>query len=154
MESFFVCLVLLQGMYTESPSYNRKVDSMIPYRLEVCVEVLETAEANGVDSTLAVAVAWHESRFRKKITSKAGAVGPLQVLPQYWCPNKQEKGCDLILSGVMALKRYTSRYPIKEALCRYNVGNRGCKSKRATRYAETVLETFKRLSFSRWMLFS
>jgi len=113
-------------------------------RVEVCLEIAETADEMGVDPSLAVAVGWVESKFYGKAKSKIGALGPLQVLPQYHCPNKTAKGCELIRAGVGALNKYVRKYKntkkvhngVKDALCHYSSGNKCTKQGR--RYAAKV----------------
>ena len=123
MDSIVLCLCLLQALYSDSSeSWNEKVESEIPGRLSVCVSVLDTAEELGVPSHLAVAVAWHESKFNADAVSKAGAVGPMQILPKYWCPDKK-KNCDFLVAGIKALGKFLKKYPDhKDALCHYNSG--------------------------------
>lgn len=89
-------------------------------RMETCSAVIEEAQEQGVDPKLAAAVSWVESRFyRNEVNPKSGAIGPLQVLPRYWCPNKQGlwsihrddgivPGCNTLKRGVFALKYYTN----------------------------------------------
>ena len=88
-------------------------------RVETCSAVIEEAQSQGVDPKLAAALSWVESRFyRNKVNPKSGAIGPLQVLPRYWCPNRKGefsihradgvvRGCNTLEQGVYALKYYT-----------------------------------------------
>lgn len=103
----------------------------------VCADVAITALAHGVDPDLAVTVAFHESRMDWSARSGAGAVGPMQVVPRYWCPDRTEAGCDLVSAGVRALAEYTDRHGELEGLARYNGGNRPAGASYA--YARTVL---------------
>ena len=50
--------------------------------MAVCMDVLNEADARGLPLPLVASLSWHESRFRY-VTSKAGAKGPLQVLPKF-----------------------------------------------------------------------
>ena len=92
--------------------------------------------------TVAVALAYTESRYSTRAVSRAGALGPLQVLPQWHCPGRKAKGCDLVEAGVKALARYGRLYAHKPggwhtALCHWNAGNR-C-TKRGRWFARRVM---------------
>ena len=104
----------------------------------VCLDVAGEAHEQGVDTNLAVALAWAESRFEYP-TSSRGAKGPLQVIPGWWCPGRQELGCDLVAAGVLALSTFLEREPtITKAVCAYN-GNPGCAWPGGRRFAEAVV---------------
>jgi len=107
-------------------------------RTVVCVDVVLAARARGVDPRLAVSVAWHESRMAPNDESSAGAVGPMQVVPRWWCPEGRRAGCDVVDAGMEALATYTGRYGLREGLARYNAGND--PGPRAWEYADGVLE--------------
>ena len=89
------------------------------HRMETCSAVIEEARTKDVDPKLAAAVSWIESSFYSdKVNEKSGAVGPLQILPHYWCPNSSGlfstyrddgvvQGCNTLVQGVYALKYYT-----------------------------------------------
>ena len=100
-------------------------------RQKVCVSVYKEAERQKVDPVLAVAVAWIESGFIASAKSSAGAVGPMQVMPQFWCPGGKRKGCKLIKEGVRALKYYVDRYGVNSGLCAYASGKPCIKAGRA-----------------------
>jgi hypothetical protein len=74
--------------------------------LDICREVEHRAKARELDPMIAVAIAAEESRFTRPISS-AGAVGPLQVLPHYWCPKKGN--CNEIEAGLDAMAYYLKR---------------------------------------------
>ena len=152
MVSSVICLVLLQGLYSESSdSWNKKVELSLDGRMESCMRVLDEAEKASVSPILAASVAWHESKFNKDAVSKAGARGALQVLPKYWCPDGKLKGCDLTKEGIRALKVYLDKYTVeKEALCHYNSGNK-C-NKKSRYYAKRVIRTKNRLDYVWWWL--
>lgn len=121
-------------------------------RLSTCVLVAEAAIEQDVPVYIAVAVAERESGFVTGLTSKAGARGPLQIIPRYHCPNPEGehkpherrgvlKGCDLVKDGIRALKWFWQDYgggDWKIALCHYNSGEK-CVSK-ARQYAHGVLK--------------
>jgi len=105
-------------------------------RFGTCLRVGIEAHAQGVDVPLALAVAWRESRFDAGAVSSVGAVGPMQVVPRWWCPGGRRDGCDLVTAGVGALRALTSRYGVRAGLARYNGGNR--PSRAAWAYSEQV----------------
>jgi len=102
--------------------------------IEVCQMIVESAERHDIDPSLAVAVAWHESRLRFGLVSPCGAEGPMQVIARYWCadargrwtPNGEHivKGCDLVDAGVRALDYYLSTRPTVGAALRSYGGSR------------------------------
>ena len=93
----------------------------------VCAEVAVKARAAGVPARLATRLAYRESRLRHGLTSSAGAMGPLQAVPRYWCPAGVAEGCDLTAAGVRALRYYLRRErgDVRRALCAYT-GRRQC----------------------------
>lgn len=111
-----------------------------PEREAVCQEVAKAAADKGVDPAFAVALSFTESRFSMEARSAAGAVGPLQILPKYYCPNRTIKGCDLIDAGIGAIIRHEKRYGprLSDVLCHWNSGNR-CTA-RSKYFARKVLK--------------
>lgn len=103
----------------------------------VCQDVAVAARVAGVPVRLAVTLAWSESRFQADAVSRVGAVGPLQVLPRYWCPGGTVEGCDLALAGTMALRQLFDEHGIERGLCHYAAGN-VCND-RALRYARFIM---------------
>lgn len=102
--------------------------------LTACLEVASVAERYKAPVELAVALAWHESRFDGSAVSREGAVGVLQVLPRYWCPD----GCYLPEAGVLALKRWLlGARDEAHGVARYNGGWR--PPERSERYARAVV---------------
>jgi hypothetical protein len=104
----------------------------------VCLEVARAARAEGVDPHLAVALAWSESRMRHNVESPAGALGPLQVIPRYWCPDGRRDGCDLTRAGARALRVLIDRHGPERGICHYASGN--VCTPRALRYARYIIE--------------
>ena len=115
-----------------------------PKRSQVseCVKVMNEAEEQGFDRELAAAVAWKESRFNARARSNKGAVGVMQIIPKYWCPNK--RGCDSIVHGIRALRKLKKLYGQREFLCRYASGQ-SCKLKPAKRYKQAVKRLTRRM---------
>ena len=112
--------------------------------VETCQIVAKSAQAHDVDPTLAVAVASIESDFRPWAVSHAGAVGAMQVKPQYYCPKRFGfRFCvnrrELIDAGVRHLGELLDDYDTGHALAAYNSGRRGARLGRGQRYAESVI---------------
>jgi hypothetical protein len=85
----------------------------------VCLDVARAAREHGADPAVLVAVAWGESRLRADVVSRAGAVGPLQVIRRYWCqPGESDVDC-----GARAHVALRERYGLRGGLCRYKRGN-------------------------------
>ncbi len=109
------------------------------HQVSECIKVMREAEEQGFDRELAAAVAWKESRFNARARSNKGAVGVMQIIPKYWCPNKRR--CDSIVYGIKALRKLKKIYGQRDFLCRYASGQ-SCKLLSAKRYKQSV----KRLS--------
>lgn len=110
----------------------------------VCEHVVEKAESLGMDPYVAAAVAWEESRFRSDAVSPEGAIGPMQVIPRWACPDRTARGCDLIDAGVRAYLSWLATYKRpREALCHYNSGN--VCGPRSRGYASRVLKRSEQL---------
>lgn len=114
-----------------------------PAQKNICSDVVIASINHGQDTPLMLSIAWHESRFLPNQLSTAGAVGPMQVLPKYWCPKGKAEGCDLVSAGFKAWTTYFEREKGDErnALCRYNSGKKCKHSPGAARYARKVLRT-------------
>ena len=116
MSYFFVVHICALSMNWAQPTLSTE-------RYSSCVEVGMGAIAGGVEPSLAVALAYTESRFNPVAKSSRGAHGPLQIKPVFHCPNKRLKGCNLIKAGIGAIIRYRNRYG-SDWLCHWNSGNR------------------------------
>ena len=120
--------------------YESRIESM----QSVCERVAITAESRGMDSYIAMAMAWEESRFRDDLTSSEGAVGPMQVIPRFTCPDRKKEGCDLVDAGVSTYQMLLEVHKRRaEALCHYNSGNRCNSHSRA--YASRVIKRADKL---------
>ena len=109
------------------------------------VEVVAKADADKMDRHVAIAVGWVESRLTPDAVSSEGAVGVMQVIPRWACPNRRRQGCDLVAAGVHAYLAWLRRYKEPSlALCHYNSGNVCTARSRA--YARKVLDLAKRLA--------
>ena len=88
------------------------------------------------------------------LVSKAKAQGPLQIIPAYFCPDRNGhviphkrqgrlQGCALVRDGIGALKWFLGEYGNwKEALCHYNSGTKCFASSRA--YSKRVRRRWAR----------
>lgn len=88
----------------------------MPSRSEVRDLVAATAAAYGVDERLALAISWQESGWQQGVTSHAGAVGAMQVMPESgdWAGGLIGRDLDLreardnVTAGVVILKQLTA----------------------------------------------
>lgn len=127
-----VCIIAFCSMVVQA-EFGKQVRS----RQSVCTDVVKEALSQGVDPVLTAAVSFRESAFKRRAVSQAGAVGPMQVLPRFWC---KKKNCDYIEAGVRALKFYTSKYGEQPGLCAYFSGKPCMRSTRsASRYRSSVI---------------
>lgn len=72
----------------------------------VCVDLAKTAMRLGfsaLDTAYVLATSYNETRFRRGLRGRQGEIGPLQIKPKFWCPDRREKGCDPVEYGVKAL---------------------------------------------------
>jgi hypothetical protein len=116
----FCSLLLLLPV---KPSYN---DAMA-----ICLDISIKSENQGEDPALMISLAYVESRLKYDAVSKAGAVGPLQVIPKFW-PG------EYISAGIIAWKYWKKRAgTVRDGLAMYNAGKN--PSARAYRHADRVL---------------
>lgn len=131
-------ILALAGLRIVTPFAWAPCHTSDPNRWAVCQHVAAEARRQGVSERLAVALSWHESRWTDA-RSPHGAVGPMQVMPQFLCPRGRMEGCDTVAVGVGYLGTLTRRLGVAEGLCRYNAGN---KCDRASRgFARAVMAT-------------
>ena len=129
-------MILLSLLISGSDPCEQTPTDLSLRQEKVCFLVSTKAAAAGIDPTLAVAIAYHETNFRHKVGA-AGEIGPMQAMPKYWCPKRGK--CDAIQAGLKALRYYLNRHDtLRMALTRYNGAGPG-----ARRYAETVLALHK-----------
>ena len=133
----FQCSLALSNMFTSvnSPSYRRKIMRSMPKRMDVCLKVGLRAKEFGLPTAEVISIGYYESKFTESVVSSAGAMGPLQVIPRYFCPNGRAKGCDLIAAGLKAIRKFKNSYGDKY-LCHYNSGIKCYR--RSKRYARKV----------------
>ena len=122
-----LCLTFVSSIYSNN----------IQHRVQVCEDVVSSAEFHDVDPVLAIAVSHVESGLQRGLVSSAGAVGPMQVMRRFWCKSDP---CNLIDAGMYALKYYELRYGLNESLCRYSSGGECAKSKGRRAYRDKVMK--------------
>ena len=98
-----------------SVAENRRVLAARPQpsKAEVRALVADTARRHGVDVSLALAVAYHESGFQQRVVSPVNAIGVMQVLPRTGRNLEAVAGQrldlldvrDNVLAGVLLLKQ-------------------------------------------------
>ena len=113
-------------------------------RMDTCQRVVKASTTAGLDPVTMAAIGWVESGMIPTVVSRAGAVGPLQVLPKYHCPKGRVRGCNKILAGIKAFKTWRKHFPkLRETLCHYNSG---WKCNRYSRYyARKVLKEMRKI---------
>ena len=109
----------------------------------VCEEVGAAALVEGLSPVVVLALAFTESRFNPDARSPRDAVGPLQVIPWFHCPNRREKGCDLIGAGVRTIHKFRRRFG-SDWLCHWNSGNKCVRRSRL--FARIVVKRIVELS--------
>ena len=99
----------------------------LPSKGEAKAMVASTARRHGVDPSLALAVAYHESGFQQRVVSPVDAIGVMQVLPS--TGRALDPGLDLldtqdnITAGVLLLKQLVrSTGSVDKALAGYYQG--------------------------------
>ena len=140
------CAILLSHLAgpRSGASYIRSTGKDYRSRMEVCQHIAYSAEELDLDVPFALSIAWVESGFNSSVVSHAGAVGAMQILPKYHCPGgRLSSRCNVILSGLRVIGRLTSKYPLSEAACHYNAGNK-C-GKQAWAYSRRVMAARERL---------
>ncbi len=127
--SLTVCIALLGAKNLDRYDYTR--------RIAWCMDVQSRASALGIDPKLVAGLSFHESSFRE-VTSRKGAKGVMQVMPDIHCSDINN--CDLVDVGLEYLQYWLNRTksPVR-AICHYNSGNI-CKPAGA-RWAVQVMKT-------------
>jgi len=154
-ENALICLIAMSEIVY---AFGGHIGPRMEYdaRLETCVEIAAAAEEEDLPVSLVVSLAKEESGFTRALVSKAGAHGPLQIIPRYHCPSKHGvvaphkragrlEGCDLITDGVRAVKwfRDTYAHDWPKALCHWNSGTTCLRDARA--FAHRVIHRHRRI---------
>lgn len=125
-------MILLALLLSDADPCKETPTSLSRHQEKVCRSVRTKAAEAGIDPTLAVAIAYHETKFRPKVGA-AGEIGPMQAMPKYWCPKKGR--CDATAAGLKALAYYLNRYDtLRMSVTRYNGAGPGARA-----YADAVL---------------
>ena len=94
---------------------------------EVMPTIVEQAGQRGMDPFIFTSLIFHESAFRPRVVSSAGACGLTQVLPQYsdYTCDQLKKPKTSIKAGMIALSYWLTRAKgdLVHGLCGYNAGN-------------------------------
>lgn len=135
--------------------------------------IVEQSKKNNVEPSLIVSMMYVESGFQKKVVSKAGACGLMQLIPKwnylvvngkkryYTCERLKRDTRLNIKLGVLALKKWMKIVKaddpenlksdiLNRSICAYNAGNR-CRWKKRiknpakTKYAKRVLATQEKI---------
>lgn len=128
-----ICLIAVLAIFGQT-THTRHAPLMTA-SIELCEEILERNNEFDLDPALVIAVAVEESRLRRDVESTSGAVGPLQVLPVYWCP--VEGSCNSIEAGLTALRYFMNKYEGDERRALTGYAGAG---QRARAYAKRVLK--------------
>jgi len=127
-------------------------DPLHSERVQVCTQLIKTANEYVIPPALVLSVAWVESNWtRQNQANSSGVAGPMQIKTRYWCldgggewnPSKPFgllKGCDLFDRGVFSLAYYLDRFQdLDRALCNYSAS---CGS---DHYIRKVMRIFQRI---------
>lgn len=95
----------------------------------VCHEVVEAAESRGIEPSVLLSIAWHESRLRLDVVHpQSGAAGPLQVMPLLQTDDLIDDGARIFRewmdSEAAACVEAPTSIDLSRALCRYACGYR------------------------------
>ncbi len=132
----------LQNAYQVSPQMAQQVAPVI----------IANAERYDLPPLTVAAMIQQESSYRAQVSSGAGAVGLMQIMPKYWqknCPGDLYQVDINIACGSYILNRYQqSTGSVKKALAYYNVGPSGYKNswkmkRQGKRYAKQVKDKEK-----------
>ena len=76
-----------------------------------CLDLTHESRAQGVDRWFTRAMSYKEARWQYGRVGAAGEVGPLQIIPRYWCPKGTDCSlpADQVKYGVRALKTMLDR---------------------------------------------
>ena len=114
---------------------------------EVMPSIVEESEKRGIDPVVFSSLIFHESAFRPRAVSRAGACGLTQVLPQYsdYTCEQLKRPKTSIKAGTVALQCWLARAKgdIEKALCGYNAGN-VCINKPNSRASKIVRRRYSK----------
>lgn len=134
----------IQTAYAVAPTTANRIAPLI----------IQSAEKQNLDPILVAAIIRQESTYRSQVTSPAGAVGLMQIIPKYWqntCGSNLFDEALNLQCGTYILSKYeNSAGSMKKALGYYNVGPTGYNTnrkmrKQGKRYAKQVINHRKDL---------
>lgn len=142
MEAIVLCLAAYSFDATDDKTQWSNVCTNIG-------SVIRHSNENNIEPEALMALSWHETRWRNKLVSKAGACGIVQVIPKYTvprvtCRELQDNNVGFKY-GAIALRNWLdySNNKLSRAFCHYNSGNTCFK--RARIYARHVKRSYRRL---------
>ncbi len=121
--------------------------------------VVETsAKYDNIDPSLMLSIMFVESSYQRRVVSKAGACGLMQIIPKYtgrFRRDRQPYTCEQLktphLNISLGIRIYSGLLKMtggdeNRALCYYNAGPRGCEKiyKRRRKTREATREATKR----------
>jgi len=100
----------------------------------VCMEMVAESRRQRVPPFWTLSVAYTETRWRHGLVGSLGEIGPLQIMPKYYCPadpttpypkgSAKMCGDRTVYYGVKALKNHLLKYGNEDlATCHYKQGN-------------------------------
>lgn len=84
-----------------SPAYKKQLGKTIMDRVVQCEQLHDHAIKHDVNKYLVLSLAYHESKFVRNAKSSKGAVGAMQIMPQY----KPCAKCSDAENGVLMLRK-------------------------------------------------
>lgn len=114
---------------------------------EVMPNVVKESEKRGIDPVVFSSLIFHESAFRPRAVSSAGACGLTQVLPKYsdYTCEQLKRPKTAIKAGTIALQYWLTRAKgdLEKGLCGYNAGNI-CINRPNSRTSRVVKKRYSR----------
>jgi soluble lytic murein transglycosylase-like protein len=131
-----------------SLSYQKKYVARAVPQVQACLELAHLAEKMDADVFLVLSVAAKESWFKVGLTSPAGAVSIMGIMPKY-CRTEDGGKCKTVQDrrahGIRYLTKLADEHELCDALAKYNAGNAGSCEGTGSKYAHSVMETYSNL---------
>jgi len=134
-----ICLIAVLAIFGNAT--HPKHSTLMRESITLCEEIIERNNDFQLDPVLVIAVASEETRLRRDVESNSGAVGPLQILPVYWCPS--EGHCNSIDAGLTALSYFHKKHDGDTRKLLISYAGAG---KRARNYAQRVLNRMRHIN--------
>lgn len=105
-DSFILCWWIMMQVIAPtqdpvSPAYKKQLGKTIMDRVVQCEQIHDHAIKHDVNKYLVLSLAYHESKFVRNAKSSKGAVGAMQIMPQY----KPCAKCSDAENGVLMLRK-------------------------------------------------